>query len=103
MTAPDKSNGYEAIAADFINGRGRNLTGVGATEVADWARVLPAGACVLDLGCGTGVPVSLALIERGLEVYGVDAAPTMVAAFTDRFPGCPVQCAAAEESDFFRP
>lgn len=101
MTAPDKSNGYEAIAADFINGRGRNASGVGAAEVAEWARTLPDGASVLDLGCGPGVPISLVLIEAGLDVYGVDAAPSMLAAFRRRFPGRPVQCAAAEESDFF--
>jgi SAM-dependent methyltransferase len=41
------------------------------------------------------------LIERGFKVYGVDASPTIVAAFRARFPGVPVECAAAEDSDFF--
>jgi cyclopropane fatty-acyl-phospholipid synthase-like methyltransferase len=69
--------------------------------VADWSRMLPGGSTVLDLGCGTGVPISQALIERGFSVYGVDASPTMVAAFRARFPTVPVECAATEDSDFF--
>jgi cyclopropane fatty-acyl-phospholipid synthase-like methyltransferase len=97
----DKSNGYEEVASVFIAGRGRNHSGVGASVVADWSRLLPGGATVLDLGCGTGVPISQALIERGFNVYGVDASPTLVTAFQARFPTVPVQCAAVEDSDFF--
>jgi len=69
--------------------------------VADWSKMLPPGATILDLGCGTGVPISQALIEREFNVYGVDASPSMVAAFRTRFPTVPVECAAVEDSDFF--
>jgi cyclopropane fatty-acyl-phospholipid synthase-like methyltransferase len=62
---------------------------------------LPSGATVIDLGCGTGVPISQALIERGFKVYGVDASPTIVAAFRARFPSAPVECPTVEDSDFF--
>ena len=102
MANPDKSNGYEEIASVFVAGRGRNSSGVGASVVADWSQALPRAATVLDLGCGTGVPISQALIERGFNVYGVDASPTMVAMFRSRFPNVPVECAAVEDSDFFR-
>jgi SAM-dependent methyltransferase len=98
---PYKSTGYEDVAAEFIAGRGRNSSGVGASVVADWSQTLPSSATVLDLGCGTGVPISQVLIERRFNVYGVDASPTIVAAFRARFPGVPVECAAVEESDFF--
>jgi SAM-dependent methyltransferase len=101
VTNPDKSNGYEGVASVFIAGRGRDSSETGASDVAHWSQLLPGGATVLDLGCGTGVPISLALIERGFKVYGVDASPTMVAAFQARFPTVPVECAAVEESDFF--
>ena len=103
MTGLDKSRGYEAIAAHYIAGRGSNLRGrgIGAPEVAEWARTLPEGASVLDLGCGTGRPISQVLIERGLQVFGVDASPSMVAAFRTNFPDVPVECAAAEDSAFF--
>jgi len=97
----DKSNGYDEIAAIFISGRGRNHSGVGASVVTDWSQKLPDRATVLDLGCGNGVPISQALIERGFNVYGVDASARMVAAFRASFPTVPVECAAVEDSDFF--
>jgi len=97
----DKSNGYEEVASAFIAARGSDRLETGAPDVADWSRMLSGGAAVLDLGCGTGVPISQVLIERGFNVYGVDASPTMVAAFRTNFPTVPVECAAVEESDFF--
>jgi SAM-dependent methyltransferase len=97
----DKSNGYEEIASIFIPGRGRNRSGVGASVVAEWAQLLPAGATVLDLGCGTGIPISFTLIARGCNVYGVDASASMTAEFRANFPIAPVQCAGVEDSDFF--
>jgi SAM-dependent methyltransferase len=39
---------------------------------------LPAGASVLDLGCGSGSPVARYLVECGLRVTGVDSSPTLV-------------------------
>jgi SAM-dependent methyltransferase len=102
VTNPDKSNGYEDVASAFIAGRGRNRSGIGAPVVADWSQMLPDGATVLDLGCGNGEPISEALIERGFNVYGVDASARMAAAFRARFPMVPVECAAVEDSDFFR-
>ena len=101
MTGADKSNGYEEIASIFIPGRGRNRSGVGASAVAEWAQLLPAGATILDLGCGTGIPISLALIARGCTVYGVDASASMTAEFGTNFPAAPIQCAAVEDSDLF--
>jgi|SRR6516162_9715786 hypothetical protein len=70
VATPYESNGYEDVAAEFIAGRGRNSSGVGASAVANWSQTLASGATVLDLGCGTGVPISQALIERGFKVYG---------------------------------
>jgi len=97
----DRSNGFEAIAPIYISGRGSNPHTVGASVVAAWSRRLPDGATILDLGCGPGVPISQALIDRGFTVYGVDASPSMVAAFHKNFPAMQVQCAAVEDSDFF--
>jgi SAM-dependent methyltransferase len=39
---------------------------------------LPAGARVLDLGCGSGVPTARQLSEAGLEVLGVDESGVML-------------------------
>ena len=101
MANSDKSNGYEEIAAIFMSGRERKHSGVGAPVVTDWSQKLPDRATVLDVGCGNGVPISQALIERGFNVYGVDASARMVAAFRASFPTVPVECAAVEDSDFF--
>lgn len=98
----DKSNGYEEVASAFIAGRGSGKgVGIGVSVVAQWASTLPPQTTVLDLGCGTGDPITRIFIERGFTVYAVDASPSMVAVFQARFPGVAVQCAAAEESDYF--
>jgi len=98
----DPSNGYEAIAAEFIADRGaRPDVGVGVRTVREWARALRAGSAVLDLGCGPGYPIASVLVEAGLDVYGVDASPTMVEQFRARFPAVPVECDGVETSDFF--
>jgi SAM-dependent methyltransferase len=39
---------------------------------------LPAGARVLDLGCGTGLPTARQLVDGGCEVTGVDISPVML-------------------------
>jgi 2-polyprenyl-3-methyl-5-hydroxy-6-metoxy-1,4-benzoquinol methylase len=97
----DKSNGYESIAATFMKYRGQSVSGIGTSAIRQWAGARPPGAVVLDLGCGTGLPVTHVLREKELTVYGIDASPTLVAAFRQNFPGTPVACEAAEESVFF--
>lgn len=95
---PDQSNGYEAIADDFT--RARTPT-IGPRVVREWAKRLPRGTAILDLGCGYGVPISQALIEDGFTVYGVDASPTLVSKFRERFPNLQVECSPVEDSLFF--
>jgi SAM-dependent methyltransferase len=52
----------------------------GQVGSAEWLiRSLPAGARVLDLGCGTGIPTAVQLAEAGLRVVGVDLSGGMVA------------------------
>jgi len=93
----DTSSGYEEIAARFVAARSR----IGEDEVRAWTQSLPAGASVLDLGCGHGVPVTETLLAAGCRVHAVDGAPALVAAFRERFPDVPVACEAADESTFF--
>jgi len=95
----DPSNGYEAVANGFISGGLRSS--VGASAVRAWAKTLPKGATVLDLGCGSGVPISQVIVDEGLTVYGVDASPSMIAAFRARFPEAAAECRPVEESEFF--
>src|SRR5262249_33876788 len=96
------SNGYERVAAEFLAGRGRApSTAVGAREVRDWARTLPRGAAVIDIGCGSGLPITKVLVAEGLDVCGVDASPSFVEAFRRNLPDVPVACESVEESVFF--
>jgi 2-polyprenyl-3-methyl-5-hydroxy-6-metoxy-1,4-benzoquinol methylase len=98
----DRSNGYEGIAEEFLGHRGRApSTGIGTKEVRAWSRELPRGAAVLDLGCGPGIPITQVLVDEGLSVHGVDAAPSFVEAFRRNLPGVPIACEAVEESTFF--
>ena len=95
---PESSNGYEALAAEFMARRSRSI---GSASVREWARTLTPGGSILDLGCGHGVPISQALIDEGFAVYGVDASPTLIAAFRERFPGTEAVCESIEDSEFF--
>jgi 2-polyprenyl-3-methyl-5-hydroxy-6-metoxy-1,4-benzoquinol methylase len=98
----DPSNGYEGVAAEFLAGRGRApSTAVGAREVRDWARTLLPGAAVIDVGCGPGLPITNVLVSEGLDVYGIDASPSLVEAFRQNFPSIPVACESVQDSLFF--
>ena len=98
----DQSNGYEAVSAEFLARRGRDPSiGIGVKEVRKWARTLPRGSSVIDLGCGPGFPITSVLVEEGLHVFGVDAAPSCAAAFERNLPGTPILCEAVQESGLF--
>ena len=99
ITRLDQSNGYETLAGDFMSIRDRSTIGV--ASVRDWAKSLPPGSSVVDLGCGHGIPISKALIDQGLAVYGIDASPSMIAAFRSHFPNTPLECGAIEDSQLF--
>lgn len=96
--SPDKSHGYEALAEVFMRIRNRRI---GPDVVREWCKTLEPGATVLDLGCGSGSPITEVLVEAGLRVYGVDASPSMIRVWRERFPGLEAECAAAEESAYF--
>ena len=99
---PDRSNGYESVAAEFLAGRGRApSTAIGAKAVCDWARRLPSGAAVIDLGCGSGLPITKVLVNERLHVYAIDASPSLVEAFRHNLPDVPVACEPVQDSLFF--
>lgn len=52
----------------------------GQIEAGDWlAGLLPTGARVLDVGCGTGTPTARRLVDAGMRVTGIDISPGMLA------------------------
>lgn len=93
----DPSHGWEAVADRFAAMR----SDVGADVVRRWARDLPTGGRVVDIGCGTGRPIALALAGAGLAVSGIDPSPTLLAAFREVLPHAPAACEAAEDSGYF--
>jgi SAM-dependent methyltransferase len=97
VPSSDPSNGYEAAAADFMSAR----SGVGVAAVRAWARRLPPGGAILDVGAGHGAPLAAALTAEGYALHAVEASPTLAAAFARRLPHTPIACEDAEESSFF--
>jgi SAM-dependent methyltransferase len=70
--------GYDAISLAYRSDEGEPdpASGADVSRYAGWvaelAGLLPAGARVLDLGCGAGLPATRELTEHGLRVLGVD-------------------------------
>ncbi|MCI5043386.1 MAG: class I SAM-dependent methyltransferase [Aquisalinus sp.] len=93
----DKSNGYDAIVTDYMEAR----SDAGLDVVQNWAASLAPGSTVVDVGCGTGLPLTPVLLDQGLSVFAMDAAPGMIARFRQQFPEIETACEAAEESSFF--
>ncbi|ODP37399.1 class I SAM-dependent DNA methyltransferase [Sphingomonas turrisvirgatae] len=50
-----------------------------------FARALPVGGNILDLGCGGGEPIARFLCDRGFHMTGVDIAPSMIQLARTRF------------------
>jgi len=75
---------YERHAAAFDRDRGKRL--VERMWFERFRHVMPEGADVLDLGCGSGEPVARYLIEAGHRVTGVDSSPTLIGLCRSRFP-----------------
>jgi 2-polyprenyl-3-methyl-5-hydroxy-6-metoxy-1,4-benzoquinol methylase len=75
---------YERHAQAYDRDRGRSL------QERAWldrflTHVCPGGT-VLDVGCGMGEPIARYLVDRGVHVVGVDAAPSMIELCRVRFP-----------------
>lgn len=77
---------YDGIAEQWVKQR----PALRAEELALIDRLvdgLPAGAAVLDLGCGTGRPIAELLVERGFGVTGIDHATAMLDQARQAVPG----------------
>jgi len=48
--------------------------------------LVPAGAAVVDIGCGAAEPIARYIIEQGRDVVGIDSAPALIALCRERFP-----------------
>jgi SAM-dependent methyltransferase len=92
----DPSQGWSGIGW-FTGGR----SDIGLATVRQWARHFAAGSVVLDLGCGSGIPLTKGLADAGLRVFAVDASAQLAEACRRNVPGVEVTCEPAESSRFF--
>ncbi len=75
---------YNKIGSWFAENRAADL--VEKTYLNDILEHLPAGAKVLDLGCGDGKPILEYFIKHGINVLGVDASTQMIELAKANFP-----------------
>lgn len=72
-------NPYDLIAHQWhANNRAQGYVEHVLSYVDRILEDLPAGARVLDLGCGTSEPIAKYIVERGLRVTGVDESSEML-------------------------
>ncbi len=93
------ANAYETHAMDFAGSRDRSTIGV--PEIKQWASMLPKKATVIDLGCGSGYPLTKVLNDFDFQVWALDSSPTLIKLFQTRFPHIPIQCEPVQKSHFF--
>ena len=72
------ADGYDQIAERYLAWSALDPSPQRMRNLARLLDLLPAGAEVLELGCGAGVPVTQALAERG-RVTGVDISAEQIA------------------------
>ncbi|MGF7079907.1 methyltransferase domain-containing protein [Mucilaginibacter sp. UYCu711] len=75
---------YDKIANWFA--ANRNVVLLEKKYLDDLSGRLPEQASVLDLGCGTGVPILKYLVDQNVNVTGVDASSEILAIAKINFP-----------------
>jgi SAM-dependent methyltransferase len=75
---------YERHANDWNRERGRDL--FEQPWLARFMNLLPPGASILDIGCGSAEPIARYFIDKGCEMTGVDSSPTLIGICKSRFP-----------------
>jgi SAM-dependent methyltransferase len=85
--------GYDAISRAYRDDEGRSDAAAGENirRLAEWvdemAGLLGSSGRILDLGCGSGVPATKLLVEKGFEVVGLDFSPVQIARARQLVPG----------------
>ena len=77
--------GYDRIADHYLERFGHSS--VRAAKLTEVIERLPAGASILDLGCGAGIPVASQLVTSGFNVTGVDASSGQIERATRNVAG----------------
>ena len=75
---------YQRHAADWDQERGRALSEKPALDL--FLALLPTGASILDIGCGSAEPIARYFIEQGCDVTGADSSAALIDLCKSRFP-----------------
>lgn len=75
---------YNEHGVDFDGLRGRSLAE--KPWLDRFASLLPQGAAILDIGCGSGEPIAGYFIGNGYDVTGIDASLPLIELCRARFP-----------------
>jgi predicted TPR repeat methyltransferase len=76
---------YDRHAESWLRDRGDRL--VERAWLDQFVAALPGQRrAVLDVGCGTAVPIGAYLIQQGCQVHGVDGSSAMIELSSSRFP-----------------
>ncbi|KAJ7045203.1 S-adenosyl-L-methionine-dependent methyltransferase [Mycena alexandri] len=78
--------GYDLIADQYLAWSSARPTTRRMELIGDLVPKLPAGADVLELGCGAGVPSTQRLVEAGLNVTGNDISAAQIALARQHVP-----------------
>lgn len=94
----DFSNGYQEHAFEFIRLRSSQTN---VPQVRQWLQNFKGSCKLLDLGCGTGFPITCELLDAGHQVSAIDASSTMVERLSKNYPDVVVFHEAVESSKVF--
>ncbi|MBZ6377242.1 class I SAM-dependent methyltransferase [Pacificimonas aurantium] len=104
---PRRVHGYQPVmrhSPDHMREARQATHGVYERNAAHWNRArltslyekpwldrfiaaVPAGCSLLDLGCGSGVPIAGYLLDRGFTLTGIDYSPAMIGLARENYPG----------------
>jgi SAM-dependent methyltransferase len=82
-------DGYNTIADRYLAERTRDSEDIRLLD--ELMRRLPAGAAILDAGCGAGIPISEVLSER-FQVTGVDFSEAQIELARKNVPNATFIC-----------
>ncbi|KAM3086068.1 hypothetical protein ACMFMG_000205 [Clarireedia jacksonii] len=74
--APVPAQFFDAIGIKYEEAFSHNPGLIDFVKLA--LKIIPEKASVLDIGCGTGTPVSSMVAESGRKIYGIDNSSTMI-------------------------
>jgi 2-polyprenyl-3-methyl-5-hydroxy-6-metoxy-1,4-benzoquinol methylase len=100
MSANAIINHYRKHAAAWADARGDHL---GERAWLDrFCALLRPQATVLDIGCGSGLPIARYLTTQGCAVTGVDSSPELIALFAQNLPNADAHVADMRKLDLGR-